>query len=181
MSACKVRRTVRFVFFDCEEPPHFNFGLMGSRAHAWSCRRRDERIMGMVCLESLGYFVRRPPKIPGTPWIVRWMHRLLGGRNVVIVSNLKTIPFGLRFAWKFAWSGLFPFIPAAAPQSFTVIALSDHSNYWVHNYRALMITNTAMLRNPNYHLPSDRIETLDFVRMTRLCRQLIRTTQKLTQ
>jgi hypothetical protein len=38
-----------------------------------------------------------------------------------------------------------------------------------------------MLRNPNYHLPSDRIETLDFVRMTRLCRQLIRTIQKLAR
>jgi hypothetical protein len=25
-----------------------------------------------------------------------------------------------------------------------------------------MVTDTAFLRNPNYHLPSDTIETLDF-------------------
>jgi len=27
---------------------------------------------------------------------------------------------------------------------------------------ALMMTDTAFLRNPNYHLPSDRMETLNF-------------------
>ena len=62
----QTRRTVRYVFYDCEEPPHFNFGTMGSGAHAQACRKRGEQLMGMVCLESLGYFVRWPPHIPAT-------------------------------------------------------------------------------------------------------------------
>jgi hypothetical protein len=28
-----------------------------------------------------------------------------------------------------------------------------------------MVTDTAFLRNPNYHMPSDTIDTLDFKRM----------------
>jgi hypothetical protein len=42
------------------------------------------------------------------------------------------------------------------------VRLSDHSPFWDHGFPALMITDTAFLRNPNYHLPSDRMETLDF-------------------
>jgi hypothetical protein len=40
--------------------------------------------------------------------------------------------------------------------------LSDHSPFWDQGFSALMVTDTAFLRNPNYHLPSDTIETLDF-------------------
>jgi Zn-dependent M28 family amino/carboxypeptidase len=40
--------------------------------------------------------------------------------------------------------------------------LSDHSPFWDHGFPALLVTDTAFLRNPNYHLPSDTMETLDF-------------------
>lgn len=42
------------------------------------------------------------------------------------------------------------------------VRLSDHSPFWDEGYPALMLTDTAFLRNPNYHLPSDTFETLDF-------------------
>ncbi|HXY34452.1 MAG TPA: M28 family peptidase, partial [Planctomycetaceae bacterium] len=44
------RRTVRFVAFTCEEPPHFNIGTMGSQVYARACRERNENILGMLCL-----------------------------------------------------------------------------------------------------------------------------------
>jgi hypothetical protein len=40
--------------------------------------------------------------------------------------------------------------------------LSDHSPFWDQGLSALMVTDTGFLRNPNYHLSSDRIETLNF-------------------
>ena len=40
--------------------------------------------------------------------------------------------------------------------------LSDHSSFWDRGLPALMVTDTAFLRNPNYHLPTDTMETLDF-------------------
>jgi hypothetical protein len=42
------------------------------------------------------------------------------------------------------------------------VRLSDHSTFWDQGFPALMVTDTSFLRNPNYHLPSDRIETLNF-------------------
>lgn len=44
--------------------------------------------------------------------------------------------------------------------------LSDHMNYWEFNYNAVMINDTSFLRNPNYHLISDTIDTLNFDKMT---------------
>ena len=48
------------------------------------------------------------------------------------------------------------------------VRLSDHSPFWDQGFAALMVTDTAFLRNPNYHLPSDTIETLDFEFMRKI-------------
>jgi hypothetical protein len=47
-------------------------------------------------------------------------------------------------------------------QGMEEVRLSDHSTFWDQGFPALLVTDTSFLRNPNYHLPSDRIETLDF-------------------
>jgi hypothetical protein len=44
--------------------------------------------------------------------------------------------------------------------------LSDQRSYWAFGYPALMINDTAFVRNPHYHTKSDTIETLDFDKMT---------------
>jgi hypothetical protein len=46
--------------------------------------------------------------------------------------------------------------------------LSDHSPYWDAGYPALMITDTAFLRNPHYHMPTDTPETLDYGFLTKV-------------
>ena len=37
---------------------------------------------------------------------------------------------------------------------------------------AFIVTDTAFFRNPNYHLPSDTIDTLDFTFMAQLVKSL---------
>ena len=51
---------------------------------------------------------------------------------------------------------------------FDEVRLSDHSSFWDHAIPAVMITDTAFFRNPNYHQPSDTLDTLDleFIRDT---------------
>jgi hypothetical protein len=46
--------------------------------------------------------------------------------------------------------------------------LSDNRSFWDAGYPALMLTDTAFLRNPHYHEPTDRLETLDFEFMARV-------------
>ena len=43
--------------------------------------------------------------------------------------------------------------------------LSDHRNYWAEGFPAFMVTDTAFLRNPNYHMASDTADTLDYSAM----------------
>jgi hypothetical protein len=50
--------------------------------------------------------------------------------------------------------------------------LSDHASFWDAGLPAVMVTDTAFFRNPNYHLPSDTIDTLDFTFMAELVKSL---------
>lgn len=177
----RVRRTTRIVFYDCEEPPHFNFGEMGSQFHAGQLKRSGENVLGMICLESVGFFSRERRVDPFLPKLVRWINCVFGQRYIAIVSDPRSIPFGWAFVWRFATSGFFwPWVAAAVPVRWVPdIELSDHRGYWEQGFRALMITDTAVLRNPNYHKASDRLATLDVDRMTRLCAQVTRAVRRL--
>ena len=46
---------------------------------------------------------------------------------------------------------------------------SDHVPFWKRGIPALMWTDTANFRNPNYHQGSDTPDTLDYAFMTRVC------------
>jgi hypothetical protein len=42
---------------------------------------------------------------------------------------------------------------------------SDHLSYWQNGYPAVMVNNTAFLRNRNWHTEDDTPERLDYDRM----------------
>ena len=50
---------------------------------------------------------------------------------------------------------------------------SDHAPFWEAGIPALMWTDTAEFRNPNYHRPTDTPETLDYEFMAGVARLLI--------
>ena len=56
---------------------------------------------------------------------------------------------------------------------------SDHAPFWDLGYPALMVTDTADLRNPHHHRAGDRIETLDLEFLTSVCTALIDALQAL--
>lgn len=175
----QLKRKTRLLFYDCEEPPHFNLGEMGSQFHAAHLRRIGEKVLGMICLESLGYFGERQ-KFERPPWPLRVVDAIFGTRYLVVVSDISSVPFGARFVTRLLTSGLFPFLPAALPLKWVPdIALSDHRGYWEQGFRALMITDTAHLRNPNYHTATDRLATLDIDRLARACGQIQRAVRRM--
>ncbi|HVG90014.1 MAG TPA: M28 family peptidase, partial [Alphaproteobacteria bacterium] len=55
-------------------------------------------------------------------------------------------------------------VPAAIPG----VGWSDHWSFWQEGYPAIMVTDTAPFRNPNYHQPTDKADTLDYDRMARV-------------
>jgi hypothetical protein len=51
--------------------------------------------------------------------------------------------------------------------------LSDNASFWDRRYPSLMITDTAFLRNPNYHTEWDRADTLDYGFMKRVAQAVL--------
>jgi aminopeptidase YwaD len=52
--------------------------------------------------------------------------------------------------------------------------LSDHANFWDEGYQAVMVTDTAFLRNPNYHTYQDTIDTVNLDAMVEITLGLAR-------
>ena len=163
----QLRRTVRFVAFACEEPPHFYTADMGSQVYARACRQRGEHIIGMLCLEMVGYFTDRL----GTQQIPQGIPRLLRGafprrgNFLAAVGNFRSWRLAWFFRRGFKKATRFPLYSIVLPESVNVIRLSDNSSFWDQGYPALMLTDTSFLRNPHYHLPTDTPDTLDYSRM----------------
>jgi hypothetical protein len=52
-----------------------------------------------------------------------------------------------------------------APSALQGVDYSDHLNYWAQGIPAVMITDTAFLRNRAYHSTGDTPDKLDYLRM----------------
>jgi Zn-dependent M28 family amino/carboxypeptidase len=164
------RRTVRFVAFTCEEPPHFNIGTMGSQVYARACRERNENIRGMLCLEMVGYFTDAegsqalPPAIPKR---LRWLFPKRGD-FLAAAGNLRSWRLAWSFRRGFKGAVRFPLFSMVFPEAIHEIRLSDNSSFWDQGYPAIMLTDTSFLRNPHYHQVSDTPDTLDYDRMAQV-------------
>jgi Zn-dependent M28 family amino/carboxypeptidase len=157
-------RTVRFVAFTCEEPPHFHLQTMGSQVYARSCRSRNEQIVAMLCLEMVGFYTKAPGSQqvpPAIPKMLRWAFPRRGN-FLAAVGNLRSWRLAWTFRRGFKRATRFPLFPVVLPEAIHEIRRSDNSSFWDQGYPALMLTDTSFLRNPHYHLPSDTPETLDY-------------------
>lgn len=166
----KFRCTVRFVFFPCEEMPYFHQKEMGSQVYSRGCRERQEHLIGMLCLEMLGYFTTAPHSQQLPDGIPRWLHGLFPQRGdfLAAVANPKSWWLLLKFRYGFKRAARFPLFTIVLPEKIREIRLSDHSNFWDQGFPALMLTDTSFLRNPHYHKPTDTPQTLDYPRMVQL-------------
>jgi Zn-dependent M28 family amino/carboxypeptidase len=162
--------TVEFVSYCLEEPPYFGTESMGSFIHAKSLHDNNVDVIGMICLDMIGYFSDEPnsQNYP-LPSFVRTLLSLPTTANfIATIGVLSGFGFNRRVTARMAQAGVIPVrhVPFPSKSSFRGFAgLSDHRNYWAFGYDAMMVTDTAFVRNPNYHMPSDTIDTLDFTRM----------------
>ena len=58
---------------------------------------------------------------------------------------------------------------------------SDHAPFWFSNKKALMLTDGAEFRNPNYHSPNDKVEQLDFQFMQQVVQATVAAVAQLAQ
>ncbi len=174
------QRTLKLVFFVLEEPPAFMTPAMGSHVYAQEARQRGERIHGMISLEMVGYFNDAEGSqafpVPG-------MHLLFPDRGsfIGVIGNVQSREITLAVAEALKVGSELPVEHLVALPFVPGVGLSDHGPFWKLGYRAVMVTDTAFYRNPNYHTPTDTIETLRFDKMSQLVRGMVHVVEFLTK
>ncbi len=172
-------RTLRFVLFANEEPPHFRTPLQGSHIHAECARERGDDIRVMLALEMLGYF----DDAPGSQRYPQPLGLLYPdtGDFVAFVGNVANRGLVRRAVGLWRAEVAFPCEGAALPSGLPGVDYSDHRSFWTHGYPAMMATDTSFYRNPNYHTDRDTPDTLDYERMARVVDGLELVVQDLAQ
>ena len=162
-----VRYPLRLVAFDMEE-----YGLLGSADYAAHLYQQKQPLRLMISLEMLGY----RDATPGSqkyPFPLQFFYPNRGD-FIALIGNLKTFGDLINLSKSIHKAGISSqWLPAPnrgllVPQT----RLSDHAPFWDEGYPAIMVTDTAFMRNPHYHQPSDTIATLDLDFLAGVCEGL---------
>ena len=155
-------RTLRFVAFVNEEPPHFQTRDMGSLRYAQRCHERGETIVAMISLESIAFYSDAPDSQQYPPPLSALYPKT--GNFLGFVGNLGARALVMQCVRSFREATAFPAQAAVMPQLIPEVGWSDQWSFWQFGWPAVMVTDTAPFRNPNYHTALDRPETLDYER-----------------
>lgn len=166
-------KTVRFVAFTLEEPPFFRSRKMGSRVYARSLKARGEQVEAMLGLEMVGYYSQEKgsQSFPFPLFWLRWRYPTTGN-FITVVSNPESEPLQIKIRDALKAHMTLPVETFTGPWWIPGVDFSDHSSFWNEDYPAVMLTDTAYLRNPHYHRDTDRPDTLDYSAMTELVQGL---------
>ena len=160
-------RSLRFVAFPNEEAPFFDTDAMGSLQYAQRCRERGENVIAMFSLETLGYY-RDAPGTQSYPMMLGSLGYPSRGDFVAFVSDEASRDLLRQVIETFRMTTAFPSEGLAAPLWVPGIGWSDHVAFCRHGYRAVMVTDTAPFRYPEYHTPEDTPDRLDYDRLARV-------------
>lgn len=160
-------RTLRFAAFVNEEPPWFQTDAMGSRVHARGCRARGEDIVAMLSLETLGCYSDAPgsQRYPSPLLKLAYPAR---GNFVAFVGNLGSRRLVRAVVRAFREHATVRSEGAALPEFVAGVGWSDHESFWRAGYPALMVTDTAVYRDPNYHTARDLPDAIDYATFARV-------------
>jgi len=170
LAGAELESSVEIVSFGLEE-----IGLVGSFAYSAAAGAADRDIRGVLVFDMIGYTAATqsiiPPTIPGCfttsetagqdpagDWI-GMVANTLPLRDAYLAARAEYVP-ALRVEWGTVADGTgqcFPFIPGFG----NLLRRSDHVGFWDQGYGALFLTDTAELRNPNYHQGTDTIASLN--------------------
>ena len=182
LSKQKLGTTVQCVAFTLEEPqPQTIHFLIGSETFAQEAKKSGMQYQAVLILESVGYtdegdgsqiippFVRIPVSKKGNFLGVIANRRSRTIMDAFHTISRKHVPELITVPYKVPLSGRF--IPETR--------FSDHASFWNAGYPALMLTDTAMFRNPHYHTQHDKFDTLDFHFMTNVTKAVLSVIVKL--
>ena len=166
-AAQPTKHPLRLVAFDMEE-----YGLLGSTDYAAKLKQEQQPLRLMISLEMLGYC----DPTPGSQSYPSPLERFYPNRGdfIALIGNWRTIRDLISISRSIRKVGV-PSQWLPVPNRGKIVPQtrrSDHAPFWDAGYPAMMVTDTAFMRNPNYHKPSDTIATLDLDFLTGVCQGL---------
>ncbi|RDH85993.1 MAG: aminopeptidase [endosymbiont of Galathealinum brachiosum] len=159
-------RTVRFVAFANEEPPYFKEESMGSYQYAQHVNSMNENVIAMFSIESIGSFSSKA-KSQRYPVLFNLFYPDTGN-FIAFISNPASRHLMYQSLEIFREEAKFPTEGLVAPEYIPGVDWSDHMSFWNEGYAAVMISDTAIYRDRNYHTSSDTIDHIDFESTTRV-------------
>ncbi|WP_291720237.1 M28 family peptidase [Bernardetia sp.] len=163
----KLKYRIDLVAYSLEEPPYFRTENMGSYVHASSLASQNIDVYGMISLEMIGYF-KLEKKSQSYPVGLLSLFYGSRGNYIAFIKKFGAGKFSRKFYRQFKASQTIKAKKLAAPVFIAGIDYSDHLNYWKFGFSAFMITDTSFFRNPNYHEPTDTLETLNIQQMKKV-------------
>mgnify|MGYP002783603226 FL=1 len=152
-------RGLQLVLFDKEET-----GLLGSQAYVKKAKNIQKNLRGAVVMDMVSYACytpgcqKYPPTLPITPPSDK-------GDFLTVVGDIEHLPLLNSFQNNASKQANLPAVltvPIPLKGLLTPDTLrSDHAPFWYQGIGAVLVTDTANLRTPHYHQPSDKPETID--------------------
>lgn len=155
--------TLEFVGFNLEEPQGSGYAI-GSQCFAGAARRDGIEYAGCLILEMVGYTDAEPGS-QEVPAMLLWKQVPAAGTFLAATGDGSS--HELLRTFELCAARAIPELEVVTLRSpargwlIHVTRLSDNASFWDQGYPALMITDTAFLRNPNYHSAGDLADTLD--------------------
>lgn len=156
----KNKPNVALVFFNGEE-----HGLLGS----FDFVKTHPEVQQAIVLEMVGFFTDKP----NSQILPEGLPKFDVGDFLAIVNNRYSQGLGKRLLKKAVEINLglsiknlqIPLGLEAKLEGLKNVQRSDHFPFWEEKKSAVMLTDTAEFRNPNYHQPSDTPDTLNYEKM----------------
>ncbi|MEZ4830124.1 MAG: M28 family peptidase [Bacteroidia bacterium] len=182
------RNNIRYIGFDQEEA-----GTLGSQRYVNQGIQTWETIEGVINLEMIGYY-RNEPNTQVFPAGFNLLFPAAynavvadSSRGNFITNVAEPNSLVLKETFDSCAARYVPglrvidIVAPANPALVPDLLRSDHAWFWASGIPALMITDGANFRNPNYHTPGDSVGTLHFPFMQDVVRASVATLITLAQ
>ncbi|PCJ58149.1 MAG: hypothetical protein COA79_14110 [Planctomycetota bacterium] len=159
LKVIQTNKTIRICFFDLEE-----YGLYGSREHVRRIKENtNETVEEIIVLEMIGYSSDKEKSQKTPIRIPLFVDPPETGNFISLMSNWDSRDIAYQFEDAAKIYGKLPFFGLKILGGFLKEKdRSDHYPYWLSNYKAIMITDTANFRNHHYHQKTDVYTTLNY-------------------
>jgi len=146
----RFRYTLRFVAFAAEEQK-----LTGSRVYAQAARAAGARIGGVINLDMIAW------NSQGSDVMEVYARRGNGSEALGVALTDATSVYGIALNPRYDARG--------------ASGNSDHGNFWVEGYPAILVTDDTSIPNPYYHTTGDTVAQLDLAYARKVVQAVVAT------